>query len=480
MKVNPPPPSFVLRKLPKQISHPDPTVSAEPQSPWEAKHYDTVERRIAGIKSLPLIMRRREEQEVKPVLATTALLAEACALIYASADEIREYVKKAGFTDLKLFRPPLSDDADFGAGGQERPVGAIAFCDGQRIFLIFRGTHYCWDWTYNLSIWVCNRPRRHAGFQRAWNELAPEIRAWIEPRIEAGGVLHLAGHSLGGAIATIAASEFAEQAAKAASLRDTASVGTSELSGRVPIGSVVTLGSPRVGLYAFAAYYSQQKVPGSDRTLNEITHRYQHGIDIVTRLMPPPIGFKHVAPGEPLLACRVIEKPDARSEGARIVSSENTTPVKKILVPDTSTRPPDLIAQAIETPQRQFLVNALALVFALVLGRLGLTGIQPLSPMLGELGARQYSAALHHKSAIYAAILSPSNILGDWLNATPKKEPNVYGLIFAPLLVVALVYWLGGWNSVIWIAGILLALLTLGIIANIIDYWRVRKSRTHT
>ena len=56
----------------------------------------------------------------------------------------------------------------------------------------------------------------------------------------------------------------------------------------------------------------------------------------------------------------------------------------------------------------------------------------------------------------------------------------MYWLIFAPLLVVALVYWLGGWNAVIWVAGILLALLTLGIIANIIDFWRVRKSRTHT
>ena len=315
MKLSPPPPGSVPR----------PTVSAELQSPWEAKHYDTLQRLIAGIKSLPLLMRMREEQEVKPVLATIALLAEACALIYKPAGEIPEYVKRAGFTDLKLFRPPLSDDTDFGAGGQERPVGAIAFCDGQRIFLIFRGTQFLPDWIfYNLNIWVCNRPRRHAGFQRAWNELAPEIRAWLEPRIEVGGVLHLAGHSLGGAIATIAASEFAEQATKADSLRDTASVGTSELSGRVPIGSVVTLGSPRVGLCAFAAYYSQQKVPGSDRTLNQITHRYQHGIDIVARLIPPPIGFKHVAPAEPLLACRVIEDPNAKSEEGRIVSSGNT------------------------------------------------------------------------------------------------------------------------------------------------------------
>lgn len=479
MKLDPLPSGFVPRRLPEHNSHPDPTTSAEPQSPWEVKHYATFGPRIAEIKWLPLVMPLRQEQDVKPVPAITALLAEACALTYMSTDEIRKYVKQAGFTDLKLFRPPPSDDADFDAG-EERPVGAIAFCDGQRIFLIFRGTHYLRDWNYNLRIWVCNRPRRHAGFQRAWNELAPEIRDWIEPRIEAGGVLHLAGHSLGGAIATIAASEFAEQAAKAASLRDTTRVSTSELSGRAPIGSVVTLGSPRVGLYAFATYYSQQKVPGSDRTLNEITHRYRHGIDIITRLMPPPIFFKHVAPAKQLLACRE-EESDARPEGGRIDSLENTPAVREtILVPDTSTRSPDLIVQAIEPQERQLFVSALTLCFALGLGRFGLAGIQIHSPMLGKLAAREYSAVLHHKCAIYSTILSPSHILGDWLNATSKQEPNVYGLIFAPLFVVAFVYWLGGWTTVIWVVGILLSVLILGIIANIIDYWRVRRSRTHT
>lgn len=359
-------------------------------------------------------MRLRAEQAFKPAPAITALMAEACVLIYEPADKIDAYIKKkADFSDFKLFRPPPTGDADFGAA-RERPVGAIAFCDRQRIFLVFRGTKFGWDWTYNLSAWVCNSPPRHAGFQRAWNELAPEIRAWLKPRIEAGGVLHLAGHSLGGAIATIAALEFAEQGIKVGNPGDTAGAGPSGPSLPVPIGSVVTLGSPRVGLCAFAKRYSQNP------KLNAITHRHQHGIDFITRLMPPPIGFKHVTPAESLPACRLKERPIAKSGEERIDSSDNAAADGKIFLEpdDRSTQPSDLMA-----PSQNWLANAVAFLAAVVLAGFGRSNMQFLSFELGKFSAREYYAYLHHEGAIYATLLSPSHIFrDDWLNEDSKSS----------------------------------------------------------
>jgi pimeloyl-ACP methyl ester carboxylesterase len=93
----------------------------------------------------------------------------------------------------------------------------------------------------------------HRGFAKAARAVLPELVPWVEDR--AASRLILAGHSLGGALATLAATV----------LRPTL---------------VVTLGAPRVGDAAFAA------------TVPEALVRFVGCCDAVTDL-PPPIGYTH-------------------------------------------------------------------------------------------------------------------------------------------------------------------------------------------
>lgn len=122
--------------------------------------------------------------------------------------------------------------------------------------LCFRGTNKIRQWIMNVTalpvpwshgaggdIWV------HHGFQTLFDRLWPRL----EPALaDVDGPLHLTGHSLGGAFATLAA----------------ALVGT-------PADCLVTFGSPRVGNLAFAHALANRGIPH---------HRIVNSRDIVTQL----------------------------------------------------------------------------------------------------------------------------------------------------------------------------------------------------
>jgi hypothetical protein len=108
------------------------------------------------------------------------------------------------------------------------------------VFLIFRGTtdkNKNADKVTDLRIGIClsktNLPV-HIGFNHTFNSMLPEIKEFLNDN-KTEGLIHCIGHSLGGAVASLAA--------------DWISKNRSDLRGRIKL---YTFGAPRVGTHWFA------------------------------------------------------------------------------------------------------------------------------------------------------------------------------------------------------------------------------------
>jgi len=142
-------------------------------------------------------------------------------------------------------------------------------------YLAFRGTQERRDWATNLRAWMVRTPAGwvHAGFLRAWRGIAAEIAS----RPEAAGALARArrvvfcGHSLGGALATLAAALAPAPAAAAAGAR-----------------VCVTFGSPRVGGRSFRRAFARAGIAGA---------RYAIQADPVPRVPTALAAYCHVRGG---------------------------------------------------------------------------------------------------------------------------------------------------------------------------------------
>jgi len=129
----------------------------------------------------------------------------------------------------------------------------------------------------NIKVLPASDIGTHRGFARAlepvWDEVREVVVASAQPVI-------FTGHSLGAALAVLAALRAAEL-------------------GHAPL-AVYTFGSPRVGGIDFAARY--------DERLGEVTYRLVHGDDIVATVPMSQLGFRHVGR---YLHCASGEKFDA-------------------------------------------------------------------------------------------------------------------------------------------------------------------------
>lgn len=161
----------------------------------------------------------------------------------------------------------------------------LGFLFEDHAFLVFRGTDSRRDALRDLQCWrvpeagtAGARVRVHAGFARHLDRLWEPVTGWLESLPATRGVV-LAGHSLGGAMAKLAAHRLA---------RDGATV-----------RGVVTFGSPRTGNAAFASSYA-------DLGLDLHTWRVTFGGDLVAQI-PPAVGYRHVGRAEPLAGPRQLE-----------------------------------------------------------------------------------------------------------------------------------------------------------------------------
>lgn len=157
--------------------------------------------------------------------------------------------------------------------------------DGETAAIAFRGTQP----KHSSNLWadanclLTGTPKRHKGFMGVWSQLKTAVVRWLLKHQPLRIVL--SGHSLGGALAVLAAYD---------------------LAAGWTIEEVTVFGCPRVGTPGFASDYASRK-SGANNSLGDVTTRYVHSTDVVSRIPPPWFWYKHV--GHPV---------NVNEEGARI------------------------------------------------------------------------------------------------------------------------------------------------------------------
>ena len=177
-------------------------------------------------------------------------LAELSRLVYSRDDDLR----RAALAEVDLRQRHFFDVA-------ETEGAVIESGDGSFAVLAFRGTGELEDWLVNLELTAEDWPpggRVHEGFREALDDVWAEIDRVLDP----DQPVFYTGHSLGGALALLAAS-------------------------RRPPRAVYVYGAPRVGNRDFVA--TLQGVP----VFRVVNHR-----DIVTRLPPSLPHLKLAEAGE--------------------------------------------------------------------------------------------------------------------------------------------------------------------------------------
>jgi hypothetical protein len=206
------------------------------------------------------------------------LAVEAARLAYYRAEEsaaerarLVDALGRAGFAELVLFVDSQSGAASFAARRSS---------DGTAL-LSFRGTRpddyrdLLTDLRANLVAWPESAGRVHNGFAVAVRTLRPQILEWIKSANPDANKLILTGHSLGAAMATLAATMWRP-------------------------GWLVTLGSPRVGDAAFTATVGAARIV-----------RFVDCCDAVTGVPPEVGGYTHIGAGTYLTRdARIVENPD--------------------------------------------------------------------------------------------------------------------------------------------------------------------------
>lgn len=139
--------------------------------------------------------------------------------------------------------------------------------------LAFRGTEDVpQDWLTDADMrrrdnpWLPAGGRIHRGFLRGYEAVAEAVETALDD-LGQPSALWLCGHSLGGALATLAAVDYTTR--------------------NRPVAGVLTIGQPRVGDRAFASAYAALG-------LSERHRRVAHIRDPVTRVPPSLLGWAHV------------------------------------------------------------------------------------------------------------------------------------------------------------------------------------------
>jgi hypothetical protein len=250
---------------------------------------------------------------------STQLAVEAARLAYYRAETAQteharlvEALARAGFEAPAFF-----------IEGATFAFGALHAGEGTAL-VAFRGTqpdeirHLATNLQAQQTAWAPTGGRVHAGFARAAHAVLPQIQGWLAGPASRRSSLVLAGHSLGAALATLAATV-------------------------TPPTLLVTLGSPRVGDAAFVSVLA-----GADIV------RLVDGCDVVTQLPPALSFYAHAGPATYITCdqavCVIDPAPsfiDAdRAEGRARYASEHAWKAGAVLLRELADHAPVNYARA--------------------------------------------------------------------------------------------------------------------------------------
>jgi hypothetical protein len=191
-------------------------------------------------------------------LANAWWLAEASTLAYAHEAFAAEWFKKAGFDDVRLF--DKGSTQCYVVSNREFAVVAFRGSEISRRAGAFDVRVFVAHLMTNADVWLAEWPnggKVHRGFRNALDEVWDGLSTHLTALQRGGRKIWMTGHSLGAALATLAADRFGE------------------------IQGVYTFGSPRVGNRRFKENYRAR------------TYRVVNGNDVVARV-PPPGFYAHV------------------------------------------------------------------------------------------------------------------------------------------------------------------------------------------
>jgi triacylglycerol lipase len=166
----------------------------------------------------------------------------------------------------------VSDVATFDGVGTDAK-GFLAQLDGA-IAIVFRGTDSIANWIDDAEILPLpfrDKGAVHSGFLKSLESVWPTIFATLGRWKGGGRTLWITGHSLGGALALLAA----------ATLRFPASVAAIA----APVAGLYTFGQPRVGTRDFGQ--------ACDADFGDFYFRFVNNADIVPRIPPRVLGYWH-------------------------------------------------------------------------------------------------------------------------------------------------------------------------------------------
>ncbi|MGP1384794.1 MAG: lipase family protein [Thainema sp.] len=156
---------------------------------------------------------------------------------------------------------------------RDRDTQAFAFRIDHRIILAFRGTQQLRDWLTNADVVQANLQsfgnldaiklgQVHNGFQSGWRsiyrQVSKTLQKWCEAEPGTNMEVWVTGHSLGGALATLAATSLKEQG--------------------IPVTKLYTFGQPRTGNGIFLDYFN------TSLGFKEQAFRFVNNTDIVPRV----------------------------------------------------------------------------------------------------------------------------------------------------------------------------------------------------
>ena len=186
------------------------------------------------------------------------------------AYESKEYIE----AELTSLGYDLHRD-NFFFSDKDTDTQAFVVGDKNKIILSFRGTEgKIPDWITNIDAfketWI-NVPQAgevHHGFYVALSSIWDEVTSEIKKLRTSGQSIWLTGHSLGGALATLAAATLRLQQPE------------------IEINGLYTFGQPRVGNKEFSSNFNSK--------LKKKCYRCVNNNDVVTRVPPRIFGYSHV------------------------------------------------------------------------------------------------------------------------------------------------------------------------------------------